>query len=107
MEAKCSKCRVQACDVPPGTKPYPSFCPMAQDSDALPRARDEYDDETTLAFARAAAQTEAAGYCKDTRIEEIVKFARRLGYRKLGIANCIGLLREAKILQEVFEANGF
>jgi uncharacterized metal-binding protein len=34
-------------------------------------------------------------------------FARGIGARKLGIANCVGLIREAKMVQEIFEAHGF
>jgi uncharacterized metal-binding protein len=58
-------------------------------------------------LALAAARTEAAGYCKEPRVEEIMNFARRIGARRLGIASCIGLIREARILQEILEANGF
>jgi len=36
-----------------------------------------------------------------------MSFARRLDVSKLGIANCIGLMREARLLQEILEANGF
>jgi uncharacterized metal-binding protein len=34
-------------------------------------------------------------------------FARRLGVSRLGIASCVGLLHEARLLQEILEANGF
>jgi len=41
------------------------------------------------------------------RIVEIVEFARRMGYQKLGLAFCIGLRKDAAIVQEIFETNGF
>lgn len=41
------------------------------------------------------------------RIVEIVEFARRMGYQKLGLAFCIGLREDAAVVQEIFETNGF
>ncbi len=58
-------------------------------------------------MAAESARTEAAGYCKSTRVEEIMDFARRMGWRRLGIAHCIGLMQEAKAAQSIFTAGGF
>jgi uncharacterized metal-binding protein len=58
-------------------------------------------------MACESARTEAAGYCRATRIEEIVDFARRIGAAKLGIAHCVGLVEEARLASEIFLANGF
>jgi len=38
------------------------------------------------------------GYCKWTRVEEIVQFAKRMGFRKIGIANCISFVDHAYVL---------
>ena len=46
-----------------------------------------YDDPQTLRIARESAIVEAEGYCKWTRVEEIVQFARRMGYPKLAKTN--------------------
>ena len=107
MELKCALCRVQACCHEPGTKVYPPFCPMSQDTDAVRAAREAYDDEGTRKLALAAARTEADRYPLEPRLEEVMSFARRIGAKRLGIASCVGLIREARILQEIFEANGF
>jgi len=107
MELKCSICRVQACCDEPGSKPYPRYCAMAQDVGALDEARESYQDPATRELARVAAVTEWAGYGKETRVEEIMNFARRLGVNRLGVAHCVGFLREAGLLQEILEANGF
>jgi uncharacterized metal-binding protein len=58
-------------------------------------------------LALESARTEAAGYCRATRIEEIMDFAHRIGAKKLGIAHCIGLMHEAKLAREIFVAGGF
>jgi uncharacterized metal-binding protein len=34
-------------------------------------------------------------------------FARRLGVERLGIAHCVGLMREAKLARDIFMAGGF
>jgi len=80
---------------------------MAQEMDALREAREAYDDEETRKLALAAARTEADRYPLEPRLEEVMSFARRIGAKRLGIASCVGLIREARILQGIFEANGF
>jgi uncharacterized metal-binding protein len=107
MELKCVLCGVQACCDEPGTSAYPDFCPMAGDSDALQGAREAYTDEETREYALAAARTEADRYPLETRVEEVMSFARRIGARRLGIASCVGLIREARMLHEILETNGF
>jgi len=64
-------------------------------------------DERVRTLAVESARTEAAGYCKATRIEEIMDFARRIGASRLGIAHCVGLMREARAAREIFLAGGF
>jgi uncharacterized metal-binding protein len=101
-------CGMWSCSAEPGSKEYPSFCPMPTETDVLSRAEEVYLSQDDLReFALAAARTEAAGYCKEPRVEEIMNFARRIGAQRLGIASCIGLIREARMLQEILEANGF
>ena len=105
---RCAMCGVWACSAEPGNKEYPSFCIVPAERDVLSRVEEAYLSQDDLReFALAAARTEAAGYCKEPRVEEIMNFARRMGARHLGIASCIGLIREARILQEILEANGF
>jgi uncharacterized metal-binding protein len=58
-------------------------------------------------LALASARTEAAGYGRATRIEEIMDFARRIGARRLGLAHCIGLALEARAAAEILTAGGF
>jgi uncharacterized metal-binding protein len=69
------------------------------------RAYLEREDLRRLAVE--SARTEAAGYGRSTRVEEIMDFARRIGARKLGIAHCVGLMQEAKVARDIFAAGGF
>ena len=101
---RCAMCEVWACGAEPGTKGYPSFCTIPAETALLSAVEETYLNQDDLRrLALAAARTEAAGNCK----EEIMNFSRRIGARRLGIASCIGLIREARILQEILEANGF
>jgi len=108
MELKCSICRVQACREAPGVKTPPAFCPANESIDTLAKARQIYEsDSTTRKLALAAAQVEASGYCHWPRVQEVMEFAQRIGAAHLGIATCIGLIHEARLLQEILEANDF
>lgn len=64
-------------------------------------------DPAIREVARVSAIVEAAGYTRWNRVEETMEFAHRMGYRKLGLAFCVGLREEAKILNRILEANDF
>jgi uncharacterized metal-binding protein len=56
-----------------------------------------------LGLAQKASYIEATHYMQKTRIEEVIEFAKVMGYKKIGIAFCIGLSREAEIIHTVLE----
>lgn len=55
-----------------------------------------------LEMMQAAACTEGRYYLKLTRLEESVEFAKLLGAKKIGLAFCIGLAEEAKLIEAYF-----
>lgn len=57
----------------------------------------EYKGEN-LQIARAASEIEGRYYMQKTRLEEVMLFSNKMGYRKMGVAFCIGLSQEAQIL---------
>ena len=65
------------------------------------RYRALYEDQRIARLHRAAAAIEARHYCKEPRIREVMLFAHELGYRKLGLAFCIGLAQEAQTITEI------
>ena len=96
----------------------PDFCPMQTCGDLIERSRREYDAPGVLAFAKQAALQEAEGYAGrelgydhvrplKPRIEEIIEFARKMNYRRLGLAFCIGLRKEAGIVEKLLASKGF
>ena len=108
----CIDCAAGACDGKNGT--YPDFCITSEilevggASDHLNEAIAKYlnDPEDNL-IAKASAEVEYENYCKATRVEEICEFARKIGAKKLGIATCVGLLREARTAAAIFRRHGF
>ena len=59
--------------------------------------------EEDLKSIKISAHIEAKFYMKKTRIEELILYARDMGYKRLGIAFCIGLEEEAKIIHQILE----
>lgn len=55
-----------------------------------------------LDIMKAAACTEGRFYNNLTRLEETVEFCKLMGYKKIGVAFCIGLNQEAKLIEEYF-----
>ncbi len=55
----------------------------------------------------AAAYVEGTFYSNITRLEETAEFAKKMGYRKLGMAFCIGLNEEARYIAKYYAKQGF
>jgi uncharacterized metal-binding protein len=88
---------------------YPGIC-ATQDLAEAERAElvDLYGGVTLDAtIARAAAEVEGQYYCQLNRVEETVAFARRIGATRIGIATCLGLIDETKVLVNVLRLAGF
>jgi uncharacterized metal-binding protein len=66
-----------------------------------PEDASRYAEPDLARLYRAAAAVEARHYGKETRIGELIRFAAELGVRKLGLAFCIGLEEEARMLADV------
>ena len=85
----------------------PVACPTNTRGEIIERAKEKYRDKELAKLAIEAARVEASGYMRWTRVEEIIQLAKRMGYKKLGIATCLGLINESKILTQIMEAKGF
>lgn len=65
------------------------------------RHRALYEEPRIGRLHRAATAIEARHYCQEPRIREIMLFAKEMGYRKLGLAFCVGLATEAEIVAKI------
>ncbi|MGQ9823638.1 MAG: DUF1847 domain-containing protein [Desulfotomaculales bacterium] len=104
--SNCANCGVFACR-DGRLETAPSFCPAHASPEILAEAAQEYNLPATRDIARRAAEVEAAGYGRWTRLEEIIEFARRSGFQKLGLAFCTGLRKEAAQVAKIFTGAGF
>jgi len=120
---RCARCPTMVCenrggkaeDGPPSLEKAPAFCPMKLMPDMYAAAMSEYDKPEVKEFARLASVQEFQCYerlpdglrTKLPRIEETIQFARKNGYKRLGMAHCAGLAREAGLVAEILENNGF
>lgn len=119
-DPKCAICGIslleRACFIESGRGP--DFCPTVYAEDLLKASRREYAKPAVREFARLASVQEGECYlerdrrpflphCGKTRIQEVCEFARKIGAKKLGLAFCVGLAHEARLLHDIFGAQGF
>jgi uncharacterized metal-binding protein len=113
-KTECAKCTKTVCYSEAFLKGPPN-CPTKTKKGLIQKALAKYDDPQTREFARQASIQEFECYMhlpegltpRNPRVEEIAQFAKKMGYKKLGIAFCIGLQDEAKMLTRILENRGF
>ena len=87
---------------------YPEFCLTSELSEVtVEKVRCLYEDEENKRVSVISAQIENEFYLRCTRVEETVEFARRMGFKRIGIATCVGLIDESRILARILRKNGF
>ena len=101
----CASCSKKACDAG-DTASFPSNCP-SRESDLEAAILAMYEDPGERAIAVASARVEAEGYCRKTRIEETIDFAKKCQYKRIGIAFCVGFSKEASTLAKILRYHGF
>ncbi len=62
-----------------------------------------YEDPAVRKRMRVASEIEAEYYMKKCRLEEVIEFCKRMDYSHLGVAFCIGLANETKVLVNILE----
>jgi len=99
MICNCARCGVveKLCRLEGGRGP--TWCPTKTEGESLAEALEKYDDPEVKEFARVASVQEGSCYAfrdakpfvmipTKTRVEELIEFAQRMGYKKLGVAFC-------------------
>jgi len=106
---------IGADDPKPPLEEAPLYCPMRRLPDVMQGVATEYERADVREFARLASVQEAECYeitadgirNKFPRIEETIQFAAKCNYRKIGMAFCVGLKQEARMVTDIFSAKGF
>lgn len=96
---------------------YPENCPTILKKDLAEVTLAEYAKPENAEFARQASIQESEGYTNrelgysrvrpvKPRIEEILEFISKMGYKKIGLAFCVGLRKEAAAVESLFASRG-
>lgn len=103
---------------PQQSPPKPGNCPSETYGEVVQETVAEYlGDSQDARIAFVAARVEGLCYqpvpgsdavnARWTRVEDTIAFAKLMGYVKIGIATCIGLLDETERLSKILVAQGF
>jgi len=84
----------------------PLNCPCDEEKEQE-KIKKLYLKDENYKLAYNSALVEAEGYCNKTRLEETIDFSKKCNFKKLGVAFCVGLSKEAKMLSLVLRNNGF
>jgi uncharacterized metal-binding protein len=122
LVSSCGKCPGKTCSplmkstdpLPPITQ-APPYCPMRRFPGVMEQVEEEYTRPDIREFARLASIQEAQCYEKTPdgirtrfpRLEETIQFAQKCNYTKIGIAFCVGLREELRLVAEILAAKGF
>ncbi len=109
IKHSCVDCAVTLCDAHNPGKKFPAFCiSRAMTEEQRDKSLKEYfTDPEDKKLVQVAATVEADGYRKWPRVQETIEFAKRMGYKKIGIATCTALIKESRTLTKMLRANGF
>lgn len=118
--AGCARCpfdtKQRICQKEDGKSP--PFCPTENYQEVIAGALEEFNKPEILEFARQASIQEGEGYANrelgyeqvkpiKPRIMETIEFAKRMQYTRLGLVFCIGLVKEAKVVENLLTNEGF
>lgn len=117
MPVNCAKCPRPVCNSPAWAD-GPANCPLKILPEVIKKATEMCFSPEFHDFAIKASKQEGSGYMRlphapqsispiKSRVEEVMEFAKRMGYRRLGIAYCAGVQFEAGLLVPILENRGF
>ena len=107
VKLTCVDCAVNNCEQRGAA--HPAFCPTSNfDLSDNPELVQQLANEQNRRIIESAAFSAHVGHReKLSHLEETVVFARKFGARKIGIAACISLAKEARAATKVFRTQGF
>lgn len=103
----CADCYLQTCNTE--SENYPKFCASKKylDYDSTGCLNSYIENEEDHKIALVSSELVMDNYGKLDRIQEIIEFAKRLEFKKIGIATCVGLIEESRILTNILRTSGF
>ena len=113
----CAKCPRPVCNSP-AWQEGPDNCPLKVLPEVIKKATEKCLSPEFHDFAIKASKQEGSAYIRlphapmgpspiKGRVEEVMEFAQRMGYKRLGVAYCGGVQFEAGLLVPILENRGF
>ena len=93
----CARCKNNKCYKGEGCSSGYDF------SEFTSEIEKKYIEKEDKNIWETASKIEAEHYMQWTRLEELIGFCNLMGYKKIGIALCIGLISEASILEKILK----
>lgn len=90
MKLRCAECETLDCREGKNCTNYD-----------IEKLMSEYELPENEKLFKVASGIEAEFYFQKNRLEELIVFGKRMGYERMGVAFCIGLYQEARVLSEI------
>ncbi|HNZ03692.1 MAG TPA: DUF1847 domain-containing protein [Myxococcota bacterium] len=113
--SQCVRCTIRRCSSKDAGVDLPSFCPTRKYPDLVMAAPPKYrvDDAPAILNAWFGLMSQVLDPARPrekyswSRVDEIMKYARLRGMKRIGIATCYSMSEESRILSGILEQNGF
>lgn len=106
MKYTCAYCQKHSCHKN-SLKEAPKNCPTKNESDELEKILEEYNKKEIYDIAKASAEVVMDNYGLKPRVTEIIDFCSKMQYKKIGLAFCVALAKEANIFTKILVKHGF
>lgn len=106
MKYTCAYCQKHSCHKNQ-LDTAPANCPTKNEWEKLDDIQKKYNENENYNIAKASAEVVMDNYGAKPRVKEIIDFCNKMGYKKLGLAFCVGLSKEANIFSQILVKNGF
>lgn len=106
MKYTCAYCQKHSCHKNEMEK-APQNCPTKNEKKELEEISKVYNDKENYNIAKASAEIVMDNYGTKPRVKEIIDFCNKMKYKKIGLAFCVGLSKEASIFAQILRKHGF
>lgn len=106
MKYTCAYCQKQSC-YKNNMEDAPKNCPTKNEKERLEAISSKYEESENYNIAKVSAEVVMDNYGSKPRVAEIIEFCKKMGYKKIGLAYCISLQKEANIFIKLLAKEGF
>jgi len=85
----------------------PEYCQAGKFLDVVEESKRQYLEPDDSTFHLAAAKVLKRGGYDWSRVQQCIEFAKELGAKKVGLAVCVGLIREGREFARFLDRAGF